>query len=160
MSNFSDLFEDAFKKVVPELNKAAQKIDNFIGDVTKGNTSSVNEQATDAAPNTAFSAINIVEGNDKFSVYVAAPGFTKTDIKLQVNEGALVIKGNKEASKNKAGDQYLLHEFGYGTFERAFSVPESVDISKISASYTDGILVITLGKKASAIKSKGITIDF
>ncbi len=157
MSNFSDLFDDILKKGETELNKGIKTLNQTVtdmfgeGEKTASKTAN-NEDFTDPL-------INIIETNDSFKALVAAPGFQKSDFKLQIENDALTIKGVKEATKLAPGESYLMHEHTFGQFQRSFSVPETVDQQKIGAAYKDGILTVTLGKKEGAIRRADLDID-
>ncbi len=154
MSNFS--LDDLINKGMKELNKGVKEVQDLFENVTTANPKG---EVKKNVENTAFAAINIVETRDSYKVAVAAPGFGKEHIKLTVVEGKFVIRGKKEAAELPTGTKYVLREFGMGDFERTFEIPETVDISQIKATYKDGVLYITLGKKASAIQDIGIDVD-
>ncbi|PSJ73100.1 Hsp20/alpha crystallin family protein [Sphingobacteriales bacterium UPWRP_1] len=104
-------------------------------------------------------SINIIETNDSFRVAVAAPGYIKSDFKLQINNDVLTISAEKEQEEAKEGEQYVLKEYHYASFSRSFKLDPEIDSKKISANYQDGVLNITLGKKDEAIKQPGIDIN-
>ena len=96
-------------------------------------------------------AVNIIEKDSGFEVAVAAPGKTKEDFNIELDKDVLTIssetkKENKEEEKGK----FTRREFSYSTFKRAFSLPETVDSTKINASYENGVLLINLPKKEEA----------
>ena len=101
---------------------------------------------------TRIPAVNIHESDENFIVEVAAPGKSKEDFKIELDNDVLTIsaedKIDKEAS-DKNG-KYTRREFSYSTFKRAFSLPDTVDSSKISANYNNGVLEIGLPKKEEA----------
>jgi HSP20 family protein len=69
-----------------------------------------------------------------------------------VTDGYLTIKGEKQEEKEEKKKDYYLHERHFGSFERSFDVPESVDLSKIEATFKKGVLTVTLPKKVEAQK--------
>ena len=82
---------------------------------------------------------------------MAAPGLTKKDIKVDVDGDLLKISAIKAAEKKEGEEKkYTLREFNFSTFERTFTLPESVDNQSISAKFKDGILNLTLAKKEEA----------
>ncbi len=101
---------------------------------------------------TSIPAVNIQETEDNFSVEVAAPGMAKEMFNIELNNDVLTIssedKKEKETTKNNG--RYTRKEFSYSNFKRAFSLPDSVNSEKISASYKDGVLVIELPKREEA----------
>ncbi len=92
---------------------------------------------------------DIRDMGDGFQLEADLPGFKKEDIKLSVNGGTLTIKAERhsdfEDQDKKSG--YLRCERSYGSYSRSFDVT-GVDVSQISASYTDGVLRIRLPKQA------------
>lgn len=100
--------------------------------------------------NATAPSMNVTEDDKSYNVEVAAPGMTKDDFKIHLDDnGDLVIKMEKKQSndqKDKSGKKYLRREFSYTKFEQAFALPDNVERSKISASVKDGILDICLPK--------------
>lgn len=111
-----------------------------------GGTTNVNSIGT------SIPAVNIWENEDSFMVAVAAPGKAKEDFNIELNNEVLTIsseeKKENEASENKG--RFTRKEFSYSTFKRAFSLPDSVNSEKISASYNNGVLEINLPKREEA----------
>jgi len=92
-------------------------------------------------------AVNIIEDEGAFVVEVAAPGFSKNDFKVYVENNHLVIKGEKEIAGEGENDKtahYRRREFNYSTFERVFKLPKTINIPSISAGYSRGILTVTI----------------
>jgi HSP20 family protein len=104
-------------------------------------------------------AINIVEDEKEFKVEMAAPGFSKKDFKVNIENDTLIISAEKKEEKKEENKDFKRREFNYSSFERAFTLPESVNEDHINAQYIDGILKLTLPKVAGAKKkSKEISI--
>lgn len=101
---------------------------------------------------TSIPAVNIQETDDNFMVAVAAPGKTKEDFQIELENEVLTIsseeKQENETSENNG--KFTRKEFSYRNFKRAFSLPETVDSEKIAAAYNNGVLEITLPKKEEA----------
>jgi HSP20 family protein len=101
--------------------------------------------------NTTLPSVNIKESNEDFEVEVAAPGFTKTDFKIELNHDLLTVSSEKEIENEmKEGQQFSLREFSYQSFSRSFTLPNSADSEKIGAKYENGILRIIIPKKEEA----------
>jgi HSP20 family protein len=101
--------------------------------------------------NTTLPSVNIKEDTDAFKVEVAAPGFDKSDFNIELNSDLLTISSEKQISDNtKEGEHISKQEFSYQSFTRSFTLPELVDDEKISATYENGILSITIPKKEEA----------
>jgi HSP20 family protein len=71
---------------------------------------------------------------------------------VNVGDGNLIIKGEKQEEKEEKKKDYYLHERKFGLFERSFEVPDTVEADKIEASFKKGILTVTLPKKVEAQK--------
>ncbi len=101
---------------------------------------------------TSVPAVNIAEDDDSFTLEVAAPGMTKKDFNLELDNGVLTISSEvkKEDEKKENGGRFTRREFSYTSFKRAFSLPETVDPEKISAKYNEGVLKIELPKREDA----------
>lgn len=101
---------------------------------------------------TSVPAVNISENEEAFQLEVAAPGKTKKDFNLELDNGVLTISAEekKEEEKKDNNGRFTRREFSYSSFKRAFTLPESVDSEKISAQYKDGVLKIDLPKREEA----------
>ena len=92
-------------------------------------------------------AVNIIENDKDFSLQIAAPGLSKNDFELSIENKVLSI----EVVKDNADVDFTRKEFDYNTFKRSFSIPKTVEKSKISASYKNGVLNICLPKTKEAL---------
>ncbi len=101
------------------------------------------------AEGSTMPAVNVRETDDTFELEVATPGMQKDDFNVEVNDSIMSISGEKKVSNEDQDDNYTRREFSYQSFRREFALPENVDGEKIHAKYDDGILRITLPKKAS-----------
>ena len=101
---------------------------------------------------TSVPAVNIAENDDAFTLEVAAPGKTKKDFNLELDNGVLTISSEekKENEEKDNNGRFTRREFSYSSFKRAFSLPDTVEAEKISAQYKEGVLVITLPKREDA----------
>jgi HSP20 family protein len=95
-------------------------------------------------------SVNIIESKDDFRIEVAAPGLSKKDYKLKVENNVLTISSEKEEKKEENEVRFMRREFSYSSFSRSFTLPMTVDADKISASYAEGILTVTIPKKEEA----------
>lgn len=122
---------------------------------------------TDAVPsmftnrfNTDFSLpkVNIKETSDDYSLELAVPGFKKDDFNIDLDDHVLTISSEKKTEAENTEDNYTRREFGYSSFKRTFSLPESIDESKIKAIYEEGILTVQLPKREEAKPKPARTI--
>ena len=96
-------------------------------------------------------AANIIEADDHFNIELAAPGKKKSDFTIELDEGVLTISSETETKSTEKDGSFTRKEFGYSSFKRSFNIPETVSADKISASYKEGILTVSLPKKAEAL---------
>ena len=98
-------------------------------------------------------AVNVIESNDDFKIEVAAPGMTRNDFKVALDNNVLRISSEREdkSEKKDSNGNYTRREFSYQSFQRSFSLPENKVLGdKITARYVDGILQITVPKSEEA----------
>ena len=103
----------------------------------------------------ASPAVNIKENDAAFEIEIAAPGMTREDFSVRVdNDEELVIALERKAEEEKAEDKegkrkenYLRREFSYASYRQAFTLPDSIDREAISANMNNGVLGIVLPKK-------------
>ncbi|GAF01778.1 Hsp20/alpha crystallin family protein [Saccharicrinis fermentans] len=102
-------------------------------------------------------AVNVAENDIEFHIEVAAPGMKKDDFKLNYNNGILTISSeHKDEKEDKQGGKITRKEYSYQAFQRSFELGEnSVKVDEIKASYSDGILHITL-PKSEALKPRPV----
>ena len=111
--------------------------------------------------NTSIPAVNIKETGDAFEVEMAAPGMTKSDFKVELDNNLLTISSEKKVSnEEKDGDRYTRREFSFQSFQRSFQLPKDVvDADKIEAKYNDGLLRLVIPKKEEVKKRPPRTIQ-
>jgi HSP20 family protein len=94
--------------------------------------------------------IDIYETGAAYVITVEVPGVTREDVELTVEDTQLTIRGRRLEAHDRTPEavRYHLVERGYGTFSRSFEFAEKVDVQAVSAELADGVLTITLPKKA------------
>lgn len=96
-------------------------------------------------------AVNVMENNDNFLIDIAAPGLEKKDFHINLENNLLTISSEKEYKSEEEKDgKFVRREFGYSSFKRSFTLPESIMADKIEANYKDGVLRIYIPKKEEA----------
>jgi HSP20 family protein len=88
--------------------------------------------------------VDIYEDRDEVVLKAELPGMKKEDIDVRVENNVLTLNGQRKQEKEAKEDGYFRSERSYGTFSRSFTLPTTVDVKKISASYKDGILTVQL----------------
>jgi len=86
------------------------------------------------------------------------PGMTREDIEVVVENSTLVLKGTKKFNADVKDENYRRIERTYGTFHRSFTLPNTVDASKVSADYKNGVLTVKLPFREEA-KPRTINVD-
>lgn len=105
-------------------------------------------------------AINIIEKRDSFAIEAEMPGLELKDISVDVSNQLLTIKGKKETAKEEQQEgAYLRQELYSNYMQRTISLPETACGDKAEASFRNGLLTISVPKKAAAIQEpKRLTI--
>lgn len=94
----------------------------------------------------------IAENDDSYTVAAELPGLGKDNVAVVIDEDILTVRGEKKAEQKQEDETYILRERSYGTFERTFRLPDTVDQKAIAAVYENGVLTLTLPKKPEAKK--------
>ena len=94
--------------------------------------------------------VNIKETADAFIVEMVVPGLKKSDFHIDIDNQVLSISTETKEKKEYKEENNTRREFGYSSFKRTFTLPESVNEEKINANYNEGILNIVLPKKEEA----------
>ena len=103
--------------------------------------------------------VNVRETNNDILVEVEMPGMDEKDIQVTLENGQLVIRGEKkEESETKKG-KFQCVESSYGRFERSIPIPEYGNIDQANASYKKGLLTVTIGKDTTKQKVNRIPIS-
>jgi HSP20 family protein len=101
-------------------------------------------------------ALDLYQNNDNIVAVVELPGMRKEDIEISLQDGVLTISG--ERKDEKVAEGVARTERFVGKFRRSVTLPTRVDVNKVSATYKDGILTVTLPKAEDA-KPKQIQIN-
>ena len=93
-------------------------------------------------------AVNILEREEGIVITADLPGLKAEDVEVIVDKSVLTLKGERTLEEAAEGETYHRVERSYGSFERSFSIPESVDAKKIEARFINGEMTLTLPKLA------------
>jgi HSP20 family protein len=98
--------------------------------------------------------------NDSHDLVIKAelPEMTREDIDITVENSTLTLRGTKKMPSDVKEDQYRRIERSYGTFSRSFTLPNTVDASKVTAEYRNGVLTVKLPFREEA-KPRSISIE-
>jgi HSP20 family protein len=92
-------------------------------------------------------AVNIKEGDKKYEVELAAPGYDKKDFNISIENGLLTVSAERKEERESKEDNYTRQEFGFSSFSRSFNLPTNVSEEDIDAKYEGGILKLDIAKK-------------
>ena len=96
-------------------------------------------------------AVNIKENEKDFELELAVPGRKKEDFNIEIDKNVLTISSGPKTEENVVEENYTRKEFGYSSFKRAFTLPETIDEESINATYEDGLLKFSLPKRKVAL---------
>jgi HSP20 family protein len=103
--------------------------------------------------------VDIYQNGDHEVVLKAElPDMSREDIDISVDHGTLTIRGEKKLSNEVKEEQFRRIERRYGSFSRSFSLPQTVDTSKVAAEYKNGVLTVRLPMREEA-KPRQIKVD-
>lgn len=102
--------------------------------------------------------VDIMETEDEFVIKAEIPEVNKEDVKVTVENGVLMLHGERKQEKEEKGKTFHRIERHYGTFNRSFTLPDTVDQENIKANFKDGMLSIHLQKSKEA-RPKAIDVN-
>ena len=102
--------------------------------------------------------VDIYEDEHNITVKMEVPGIDQKDIDIRMENNTLTVRGERNFEKDEKEENFHRVERRYGSFYRAFTLPNIVDAEKITADYENGVLKIRLAKKAEA-KPKQIKVN-
>lgn len=103
-------------------------------------------------------AVDIYETENELVVKVDLPDVSEKDLDVRVENNTLSIRGERKFEKKVEEENYLRVERTYGTFSRSFSLPSTVNNEAIKADYKNGVLTVTLPKRAES-KPKQVKVN-
>jgi HSP20 family protein len=104
--------------------------------------------------------VNIRETENDYNLELVAPGFSKEDFRIDVDNNILTISAEKKEEEKKENEKQLRTEYRYQSFKRSFTLDENIDAENIAAKYLNGVLTLNLPRKTEVKTSaKQITIQ-
>lgn len=94
-----------------------------------------------------FVPVNVKETAKSYLMEVVAPGFEKTDFKINLDQNLLTVSAEKNEEVKNETEKQIRREYNYRSFKRSFTIDEKIDATKIEASYVNGVLTLNLPKK-------------
>lgn len=102
--------------------------------------------------------VDICETDDEYSIKAEIPEVEKKNLKVTIQNGVLIIQGERKREKEEKGKRFHRIERSYGTFARSFTLPGGVDEERLKADFREGVLMVHLPKsekaKANAVEVK------
>ena len=102
--------------------------------------------------------VDIFEEADAIHIQAEVPGVRPEDVKISVEDNVLTVQGTKQQAAEKDAERVHRYERTYGSFERSFTLPSTVDAAKIKAGYENGVLTVNL-PKAEQAKPRQIQVE-
>jgi HSP20 family protein len=137
-------------------------MEKFHRDVNRLFTTASARRATEDGSAAATSqwtpAVDIQEESDKFVIHADIPGVDPKDIEITLDRGVLSIAGLRKAAADNETGAYARLERSYGSFYRRFTLPDVADAENVEASGNNGVLEITIPKRAQA-QPKRISVN-
>ena len=109
--------------------------------------------------NVSVPPVNIRETDNAFEVELSAPGKSKDDFNIELDNEMLTISSEQKTENTVEEGKFTRREFSHSSFRRSFTLPETVKEDEIKASYENGILKISLPKKEEALPKPKRMID-
>ncbi|GAA5040729.1 heat-shock protein [Marivirga lumbricoides] len=134
-------------------NLENRSFSNFLDRFFNESFANVNKQVQSFSPQ-----VDVAESKDEFELSVAVPGMKKSDFKIDITDGRLVISGERKFEEKKEEKNFHSVETHYGSFQRSFYLPENIKEDKVEASYEDGILKLVIPKEEKKELKKTIQI--
>lgn len=103
-------------------------------------------------------AIDVSETQTAYIVKAELPGMDKEAIDIAITDGVLTVSGEKKVETKEEKENYILTESRYGKFSRSFALPSDASSEKVDATFTNGVLTISV-PKSEAAKPKKITVS-
>ena len=130
-------------------------VDDFFSDVPALFNESFNKSVSNV-----FVPVNVKEGEGSYQLDVVAPGFDKSDFKVNVDGNILTVFAERKAEEKNENEKQVRNEYRFRSFKRSFTLDEKTDASGIDAKYINGVLTLNLPKKVEVKEAaKEITIQ-
>ena len=120
-------------------------MNRYFSQITKSPSGQLDEEASACTGWTP--AVNILEKEDTIVIATDLPGLKAEDVEVMIENSVLTLKGERTFEEAADGETYHRLERCYGSFERSFKVPSSVDPKKIEARFVNGEMIVTLPKR-------------
>jgi HSP20 family protein len=134
MSPFDDVFE--------QFRRFERDVDELLSGGTSRNIR--------AFASGTFPAVNVAATPDAINVYLFAPGIDPKSLDTSLQQNVLLVSGSRELQPPKEQGTFYRQDRFSGTFRRVVALPDDVDPDRVEARYVDGIVHVTVGRRAEA----------
>lgn len=132
----------------------------WMDQTTQATLNSIDQTAGVVSSPSAFvPRSEVFETNDQIALKMEVPGLSEKDFEITLNNHVLTVRGERKLEKGSIPEKLAWTERPYGTFARSFTLPNTVDVNTINATYTNGILQVVFAKNEAA-KPKQIPVKF
>jgi HSP20 family protein len=130
-----------------EMEEMQSRLSNILSRRSQGRDNEGKESITvpEWAP-----VVDITEDEKEYLISAELPEIKKEEIKLTVENGVLILAGERKREKEEKGKKYHRVERAYGSFVRTFALPDNADADKVNAEFKDGVLKVHIGKSEAA----------
>jgi HSP20 family protein len=137
----------SFPNLYREMTRRMEDWDSFLSDFAGAPWNRLGVTLPKLSDTTRFTpAMDIREGDSAYTITAELPGIDPKDVEITIQEGMLLIKGEKKFEQDSKGEGYHRMERSYGSFRRAVNLPKGVDVEHIDATFTNGLLNLTIPK--------------
>lgn len=102
--------------------------------------------------------VDVYETAERIVIRVDLPGVDQSSIDLRIEDGALILRGERRFASGENSEDFLRIERSYGSFQRTFRLPATVEQSGVQANHMNGVLEVVLKKRESS-RPQSIRID-
>lgn len=143
--------------VSPELATVARRLNRLFDDAFQGSWPQWSREDAGSVTSAWLPPVDVFEQKDAVKIVAELPGVKAEDVRISLENNVLTIRGEKKQTAEEQTERVHRYERCYGVFERAFTVPTTIDAEHISASHEDGVLTVSLPKVERA-KPRQITV--
>jgi len=104
-------------------------------------------------------SLDIKDTDDNYLINIEIPGVAKEDVDIRVDANTLTVSGEKKQDKTEDKENYHCVERRYGAFERTLTLPQDANTENINAQFKDGVLTVTIERKAISTPKEGKKIE-
>jgi HSP20 family protein len=140
------------------MSRLHQEMNRLFSDTLRG----FDEEGAASGGEWTFSpVVDVEQQNDRYEITAELPGVTLNDINVEMNDDMLVISGSKERKKTTGEGEQRQSERIYGSFRRAFQLPDDAVEDRVNARFADGVLTVTIPRdeEQTRVSSRRIQIE-